>query len=209
MDERGITPGTPGPDGVVALAGTLGALPPSCGPVRLVAVDGFAGSGKSTFAGRLSRALGGTPVVRLDDIATHDELFGWTGRFRTEVLEPLRAGRTARHHVYDWTARRFDGVREIPPEPVVLVEGVGAGRRALRPYLANLLWLEVPRDTAQVLGEQRDGPELAAFWADWMAAQDTHFAQDPTRPFADRLVIRAPCGYRMRSGPRGGAANPA
>ncbi|MFD0459286.1 NACHT domain-containing protein [Streptomyces violaceoruber] len=29
---------------------------PSCGPVRLIAVDGHAGSGKSTFAGRLAAA---------------------------------------------------------------------------------------------------------------------------------------------------------
>ena len=45
-------------------------LPPSCGPVRLVGVDGHAGSGKSTFAGQLAEALGGAPVLHLDDIAT-------------------------------------------------------------------------------------------------------------------------------------------
>ncbi|PLW74452.1 hypothetical protein C0036_01815, partial [Streptomyces sp. DJ] len=66
------------------------ALAPSCGPVRLVAVDGHAGSGKSTFAARLADALGpGTPVVRLDDLATHREPFGWAGRLRARVLEPL------------------------------------------------------------------------------------------------------------------------
>jgi uridine kinase len=203
-DFRSVPAGTDVADVLTVYAAALRALPPSCGPVRLVAVDGFAGSGKSTFAGRLAPALGGAPVVHLDDLATHDELFEWTDRFRSEVLEPLRDGRTARHRVYDWTRRRFDGVREIPPAPVVVVEGVGAGRRALRPGLAQVLWLDVPRDTARALGERRDGPELADFWTGWMAAQDRHFAQDPTRPYADRLVTRGRQGYAMRPGPAGG-----
>jgi hypothetical protein len=192
----------PGPYDVAALAAALRALPPSCGPVRLIAVDGFAGSGKTTLADRLSSTLGDAPVVHLDDIATHDELFAWTDRFRTEVSQPLRAGRTAHHRVYDWTARRFDGRREIPPAPVVLVEGVGSGRRALRPELAHVLWLDMARDIARSLGEQRDGPALAGFWAGWMDAQDRHFAEDPTRPFADRLMHRGSRGYRTLPGPR-------
>jgi uridine kinase len=181
------------------LAQRLRALPPSCGPVRLVAVDGHAGAGKTTFAGALSRALAGAPVVHLDDLATHDELFGWTGRLRDEVLEPLREGATARHRVYDWTARRFDGLAVIPPAPVVLLEGVGAGRRALRPWLARLLWLDVPRDTARARGELRDGPDLAGFWSGWMRAQEAHFATDPSRPFADLLVKQRPDGYEVHT----------
>lgn len=186
------------------LAAELAALPPSCGPVRLVAVDGHAGSGKTTFATALSRALGGAPVVHLDDLATHDELFGWTGRLREQVLEPLRRGRTARHRVYDWNTRRFGGAVAVPPAPVVLLEGVGAGRRALRPRLARLLWMEVPRDIARSRGELRDGPELAGFWSGWMRAQDAHFAEDPSRPFADALVRLGMPGYEVlvvREGP--------
>jgi hypothetical protein len=105
------------------LADRLRALPPSCGPVRLVAVDGHAGSGKSTFAVRLSAALGGAPVVRLDDLATHEELFGWTGRLREQVLEPLGRGAAARYGVYDWTAARFASSAAVPCAPVVLIEG--------------------------------------------------------------------------------------
>jgi uridine kinase len=201
MDRRVVTPAADGV-GLAPFAAALRTLPPSCGPVRLVAVDGFAGAGKSTFAGRLSSALGGAPVVHLDNMATHDEPFGWSDRFRAEVLVPLGAGRTARHRVYDWTSRCFDGVREIPPAPVVLVEGVGAGRRALRPHLATVLWLDVPRDMARAQGELRDGPALADFWTGWMRAQDEHFAEDPTGPFAHHLVSRGPSGYRMASGPR-------
>ncbi|KOG76565.1 hypothetical protein ADK38_39775, partial [Streptomyces varsoviensis] len=92
------TGGTPapldGPSSLDALVRRLEALPPSLGPVRLVAVDGHAGSGKTTFAGRLSAALGGAPVLHLDDLATHEELFAWTGRLREQVLDPLGRGET-------------------------------------------------------------------------------------------------------------------
>ncbi|MFJ8472225.1 uridine kinase [Kitasatospora sp. NPDC094011] len=175
-------------DPLAALAGELRALPPSCGPVRLVAVDGHAGSGKTTFAGRLAAALGGAPVVHLDDLATHDELFGWTGRLREQVLEPLAAGRDADHRVYDWTLRRFAGTARVPLAPVVLVEGVGAGRREVRPWLARVIWMELEAAAARRRGEQRDGPELAGFWAGWARAEAAHFAADPSRPYAATRV---------------------
>lgn len=168
----------------------------------MVAVDGHAGSGKTTLAGRLSAALGGAPVVHTDDLATHDEPFAWTERLTAEVLTPFAEGRPARHRVYDWTAREFRGTREIAPAPVVLLEGVGAGRAALRPHLALILWLEVDAATARTRGLRRDGPALAHFWTGWTRAEDAHFAADPTRPHADLLVRQAPDGYHAAPGPR-------
>ncbi|WP_052868229.1 uridine kinase family protein [Streptomyces niger] len=214
--------------GLGALAARLRALPPSCGPVRLVAVDGHAGSGKSTFAGRLAATLGeaaaaGTgagvraeeaaatgsprsggpatavPVVHLDDLATHEELFAWDGRLREQVIEPFSAGRSARYGVYDWVERRFARERTLAPAPIVLLEGVGAGRRALRPHLACLLWMELAEDTAWSRGRRRDGPQQAAFWDGWIPAERAHFAVDPSRPYADLLVTQGQVRYEWRA----------
>jgi uridine kinase len=192
----------PGP-AVRDLASSIRRLPPSCGPVRLVGVDGHAGSGKTTFAEQLAVALGGAPVLRLDDIATHDELFGWTGRLLDQVIEPLAHGRTAHYAPYDWRARRFGAPRPLPPAPVVLVEGVGAGRRALRPHLALLLWMELPREEAWARGRSRDGEEQREFWDGWVPAERRHFADDPSRPFADLLVRQREKGYQVIPGPAG------
>ncbi|TQF01717.1 hypothetical protein E6W39_04965 [Kitasatospora acidiphila] len=175
-------------DELSRLAARLRALPPSLGPVRLVAVDGHAGSGKTTFTERLAAALGGAPVVHLDDLATHQEFFEWVDRLRAWVLEPLGRGETADFSGYDWVARDFRGARKIAPAPVVLLEGVGAGRRALRPLLATLIWMELPAAEARARGLRRDGPELAAFWEHWSAAEAAHFAADPSRPFAQLRV---------------------
>ncbi|MFB7516556.1 uridine kinase [Streptomyces sp. NPDC056144] len=182
-------------------AHALRRLPPSCGPVRLVAVDGHAGSGKSTLASRLSEALGGAPVLHLDDLATHEELFAWTGRLRRQVLDPFSRGETALFRPYDWVGRRFGEPVPLPAAPVVLVEGVGAGRAAVRPFLARLLWMERAAEASWVRGRHRDGPEQSAFWDGWTVAETRHFAEDPSRPFADTLVREVREGYDWLPGP--------
>ncbi|WAU80927.1 hypothetical protein O1Q96_14810 [Streptomyces sp. Qhu-G9] len=184
-----------------ALAPLLHRLPPSCGPVRLVGVDGHAGSGKTTFADRLAGVLGGAPVLHLDDIATHEELFAWTGRLLREVVGPLGRGETAHYRPYDWQLRDFGPGRALPPAPVILVEGVGAGRRALRPHLAGLLWMELPHEDAWARGRRRDGSAQSDFWAGWVPAERRHFAEDPSEPFADLLVRQCSDGYEVLPGP--------
>ncbi|MFD7678857.1 uridine kinase [Streptomyces sp. NPDC060187] len=205
----GPTPGSPLPRPLVpgcpidALAALLRRLPPSCGPVRLIGVDGHAGSGKTTFAGELAAALGGAPVLHLDDVATHEELFGWTGRLLSQVIEPLRRGESGRYTPYDWTAREFGPVRELPAAPVVILEGVGAGRRAVRPWLARLLWMELPHDEAWARGMRRDGAAQSEFWAGWVHAERRHFTEDPSRPFAQHVVRQSSEGYEVLPGPAG------
>ncbi|WP_406002020.1 uridine kinase [Streptomyces sp. NBC_00829] len=186
-------------------AAALAALPPSCGPVRLIAVDGHAGSGKSTFAARLASAIGGegggVPVLHLDDLATHEQLFEWTDRMLSQVIEPLSHGRTAHYDPYDWILRRFGSPRALAAAPVVLIEGVGAGRRELRPYLAGLLWMEINAEESWQRGRSRDGGELSSFWDGWIVAEARHFAEDPSRPFADALVCEFREGYKWLPGP--------
>ncbi|ONK15770.1 hypothetical protein [Streptomyces sp. MP131-18] len=182
-------------EGLGGLAARVRALRPSCGPVRLVGIDGHAGSGKSTLARRLSAALGDAPVVHLDDLASHGAFFGWEDRLTRGVLRPLAAGGPARYPVYDWEHRRYARTAALPPAPVVLLEGVGAGRRAVRPWLALLIWLAVPEATAHAQGLRRDGPGLAEFWRMWAAAERTHFTEDPSKPFADILMVPRDGGY--------------
>ncbi|MFE0178072.1 uridine kinase [Streptomyces sp. NPDC059002] len=193
----------PGPHAALPrLADALRRLPPSCGPVRLIAVDGHAGSGKSTFARGLADALGGAPVLRLDDIASHDALFDWTERLRRQVLAPLERGETAHYAAYDWHERHFGPADQVlPPAPVVIVEGVGAGRAALRPHLAQLMWMDVPREEAWARGRHRDGAVQSEFWDGWEPRERRHFSEDPSRPFAHLLVRQGPEGYELLQGP--------
>jgi hypothetical protein len=139
-------------------------------------------------------------VLHLDDIATHEELFAWTERLLRDVAEPLERGEAAHYHPYDWQLRDFGPARTLPPSPVILIEGVGAGRRALRPRLAGLLWMDMTQEDAWERGHRRDGPGQSDFWEGWVSAERRHFAEDPSKPFADLLVRQCSDGYEVLPG---------
>ncbi len=72
------------------------------GPLRLVAVDGPGGAGKSTFARELSEAAGGAPVIHTDDFAAADNPIDWWPRLLEQVIEPFVRGDAAHYQRYDW-----------------------------------------------------------------------------------------------------------
>jgi hypothetical protein len=53
-------------------------------------------------------------VLHLDDIASHEQLFSWTERLLTQVVDPFTRGESALCTPYDWRARRF-GPGTMPP----------------------------------------------------------------------------------------------
>jgi len=166
---------------------------PSTSAVRLVGVDGCGGAGKSTFAARLATASGGQwPVVHTDDFASHDVPMLWWPRMLSEVIGPLEAGRAATFRRYDWVRRALGAPVVVEPAEVVIIEGVGATRKAWRDRLALRIWIDAPRDTRLARGIERDGEELREFWNDWMAAEDDYVVEEDPRSAADLVVDGAP-----------------
>ncbi|GAA3440582.1 uridine kinase family protein [Planomonospora venezuelensis] len=169
------------------LAAAVRALPPSCGQVRVVAVDGPGGSGKTTFAGRLGRALE-CQVVHSDDfpVPWDGPLEAWFTQVEEQVLGPLAAGRPGRYRRYDWARGAFAGWVEVPVAPVLLLEGVSTARRTAP--VAYSVWVEAPRELRLARALARDGAALEPQWRSWMRAEDEWFAADGTRSRADLLV---------------------
>jgi len=174
------------------LAARLALLTPSCGDTRIVAVDGPGGAGKSTFAARLAAAAGAAQVVHTDDFASWENQFGWFPRLLAEVIEPLRRGQAGRYRRYDWEARSLAEGHDVLPAPVLLVEGVGAGRREFTTALACVVWIETPPEVRLARGIERDGEEMRAFWNQWIAGEHRHFAQDRMRDRASLVVCGNP-----------------
>ena len=171
---------------------------PRLGPVRLVGVDGRAGSGKTTFARRLSRALRGSGAT-VGEVHTDDLLEGWTDmvsfwpRLREWILDPLSRGEPARYRVYDWHAKRFgDEWHALAVPDVLVVEGVTTTRRAVRAQLSLGVCVLAERDLRLARGIERDGEGLRPEWVRWMAAEDAHFAEDETVEHVELLVDGAP-----------------
>src|SRR5260370_40485372 len=100
---------------IVELARQLAAPePPPDVSIRVIAIDGLGGAGKSTLAARLSPALGHAPIVHTDDFASWDEPLEWWPRFLDEALRPLAAGTSARYRRYDWDRHELGDWVETP-----------------------------------------------------------------------------------------------
>jgi uridine kinase len=176
---------------VAEVARRVQAAPARLGPVRLVVVDGPAGSGKTTYAAALSAALGDAPVVHMDDL-----FGGWAGalvpdvwkRLEAQVLGPLRDGGPARYRMYDWGADRFGAWIDVPRHAVLVVEGCGSAALPVDPWAVLRVWVEVPADLRLARGLTRDGMAMREKWLGFQETEDAHFASDGTRERADVCV---------------------
>jgi uridine kinase len=187
LSSAGPAPSWPGLDDVVA---RVRAARPRLGSVRLVVIDGPAGSGKTTLAAALAAALGtgGAVVatVHLDDLYE-----GWSGldgvwqRLAAWVLDPLSRGEPGRYRRYDWDLGAWAQWHDLPVPDVLVVEGCGAAPRDVDPLAVLRVWIEAPRAARLERGIARDGVELRDRWLEWMAGEAAHFARERTRERAD------------------------
>jgi uridine kinase len=162
------------------------------GPVRLVAIDGPGGAGKSTFARRLSRRAGDAPIVHTDDFASWEEPLQWWPRLLEQVIEPLASGEQGCFQRYDWEQRRLADWVVVERSPVVVLEGVSAARREWSEHLAYGVFVSTSARSRLLRGLARDGASMREQWHSWMEAEDRHFAEDRAMDRAELIVDGEP-----------------
>lgn len=170
------------------------------GTLQIVGIDGGGGAGKTTLSRRLQDASPRVRCVHMDDFyrPSPDDsevrsepcwFFDWR-RIRDEVLAPLKRGETARFRPYDWEAQRLsDDQIAVESEGIVIVEGISALRRELRPWIDIGLWVETPADVRLERGVERDGEEARDTWVEfWMAEEARYFEAHEPHRFAQVLI---------------------
>jgi hypothetical protein len=171
---------------VLDAAGASRSRPP------LVALDGRSSSGKTSLASRLQRAISGAVTVHTDDIAWWHSRFGWAELLASGVLEPLRRGQAVAFRPPAWDRRDRPGAIEVAPSAaLVIVEGVGAGRRELAQLLDAVVWVQSDlrvierRNAARVAGGEVEADGVAR----WMAEEFPFIADQ--RPWERAFVVVA------------------
>jgi hypothetical protein len=124
----------------------------------LLAVDGRSGSGKTTVAERIAGRVPGAVVVHTDDVAWHHAMFDWADLMREGVLAPLHRGEAVAFRPPPWDVRQRPGAVTVPARcTLVVVDGVGIGRRSLAEWFDALIWVQADRTVAWARGLARDG----------------------------------------------------
>ncbi len=162
---------------------------PRCGPVRIVAVDGPSGSGKSVLGAAIGRVLA-CPVLHMDDIYP-----GWDGLAEavplvtSQVLEPLARGEPAAYRRWDWVHNLWSRrTVSVPPAPALVLEGVGSSVLPAGDYAAVGVWVEAEGTVRFARGIHRDGEAYRPQWERWARQEEALFAADATRGRADVVL---------------------
>lgn len=170
---------------VVALAQSR---PATLGGGRLVAIDGPAGSGKTTLGGAVSQ-LTGAQVVHLDDLMEGWDGMAGTGDQLRSIVEPLASGVAGHYRHYNWHEGRFDHTVAVPPAAWLVIEGVGAGNPVIADSVTVLVWVEADDELRLRRGLERDGAPMEGRWRTWMKEEAAFFSSQRTAERAD-LVVR-------------------
>jgi uridine kinase len=180
------------------LAERVLARPPGLGRVRVVAVDGPTGAGKTTFAARLAEAVRANRAT-VAQVHTDDLLDGWDDlvtfwpRLEEYVLAPLGRGEPGSYRPYDWVTGRFEArLLPVPVAEVLVIEGVTSARAVVRDRLALSVFLTAPEPLRLRRVLDRDGSTVEPLLRTWMTAEAAHFAADATEEHADLVVTGVP-----------------
>jgi uridine kinase len=154
--------------------------------VTLLAIDGPAGAGKTTFAAKLQAELsvnGTVRVIHMDDLYN-----GWDNALSnplSEILDRIStahiAGREFVIKIFNWHTMTFDRQELITPTDYLIIEGVGAAQQIVRETGATTYWLDIEPEIGLQRVLDRDGAHIEVQMRQWQVDQEKHFARDETR----------------------------
>ena len=175
-------------DALTLIASTVKKSQPACGQVRVILIDGPAGSGKTTFAHHLAHALGDCPVVSMDSLYN-----GWSAplnsdlyeRISSQLLDAFRENQSAKYQRFDWHQMKFDNWINVPASEVIIIEGVGAMHPLIRENACLTIWLEADEKLLlkRVLG--RDGEDIREQMLQWQKMEREYFKKYKVSAAAD------------------------
>jgi uridine kinase len=152
----------------------------------VVAIDGGSGAGKSTLALILAEDLEAA-LIPMDDFYAADipdhhwdgfsveerfrRSFDWE-RIRDDVLKPLRAGKPATWHAFDFiSGLRPDGTYAMQTEPkilepanVILIDGAFSASPALADLVDYTILVELPVEQRHAHTAAREDPLFLQRW---------------------------------------------
>lgn len=154
----------------------------------LAAIEGGAGSGKSTLGELLTRIYDCT-LFHADDYflqphqRTSERLAEVGGnldreRLEEEILRPLRAGKPAVWRRYDCHSQSLCPAAETRPKDLTILEGAYSMHPALADYYDLTVFLRIEPELQEKRIRRRNSPEMAErFFNTWLPMERRYFEQ--------------------------------
>ena len=150
----------------------------------LIAIDGPAGSGKTSLANQLSNKLNSATTIHMDDLYN-----GWddaltptlTRHLEEWILDPLTQQATVKYQKFDWTSSEYGSPIEVRDIELLILEGVGAAQEIIRQKADLTIWIEVGPQIGLARVLNRDGDQLLPYMLKWQERERAHFLKDQTK----------------------------
>ncbi|MDP6968990.1 MAG: (d)CMP kinase [Gammaproteobacteria bacterium] len=170
-------------------------------PVFIVAIDGYAGAGKSTLAAWLAQQLPASQIIALDDFyrplsseqrqqlcaEAAVQAYVPTQYIVNQVLRPLCQGQAATWQALDWLTQDLSPIKQVLPQDVVIMDGVFSTHKHFMPWVDATIMVSTPIVTCQHRVVSRPQPDTV--WMDhWQAAEAWFHRQYNTQDQADWVI---------------------
>lgn len=161
----------------------------------VIAIDGVAGSGKTTLAQKLAQDLVDSQIIHMDDLYQ-----GWDKPFSSDlilrvisqVLDPFSTLVESQYSKYNWKSNSFDTFHKLKPSKYLILEGVGAAQSVFHKYFYKIIWLEMDVDVGFERVLRRDGEQYREKMRKFLIDQAELFAKEATKNQADYIFEGAP-----------------
>jgi uridine kinase len=158
--------------------------------IVLLAIDGPAGSGKTTLAAKLQseyQLVSSVQVIHMDDLYN-----GWEDALSEEltlklagIIHAHKSGLDFPLSKFNWATMKFDKAEIVHSTEVLILEGVGAAQKLVRDAGAKTYWIETPAKIGLQRVLDRDGQHLHDLMLNWQSYQSAHFKMDKTAENCD------------------------
>ena len=173
---------------------------------NVIAIDGRAASGKTTFANCMAETVFGKNdrsepvIIRMDyfflppELRTAERLAQPGGnihheRFVEEVLPFIRTGQEFEYRIFDCSRMDYNGVAKIPAHPWRIIEGVYSCHPALGDYMDVRVFMDIRPEQQQGRIKKRNSPKIAAdYLTKWIPMEEAYFKAYKIREAADIVL---------------------
>jgi len=144
--------------------------------IVLIAIEGFGGSGKTTFAEKLKKALGNTYIIHIDDFVIKEKINDFSpdktdfdrARLKQQVLAPASQNLSVVYQQLKWAENKLSAPIRIPKSDFLIVEGISSYHPDIAKYYDYKIWVNVPIELATRRGKLKDaGNENEKYWDLW------------------------------------------